>query len=252
MNVKVGWTMNEKKLGILGGMGPKATSVFFDKLIERTVANSDQDHIDAIIVNHASLPDRTNVIKNEQKQLFLEAVEQDLKLLELAKVSHIAIPCNTSHYFYDDLQAMTTVPIINMVEETIKHIQSTLEHRDDASRIKIALLATDGTVQSGIYRAWCEHYGVKLQVPDAEKQQEVMDIIYQVKSGNMAQADRLAALITYFIEQEQCHTVILACTELSCLELSDDELSDEFAGRYIDAMEVLIKQAIVRSDKEAK
>lgn len=244
--------MNDtKKLGVLGGMGPKATSVFFDKLIARTDAEEDQAHIDAVIVNHASLPDRTRVIANGKKALFLAAIAEDIKLLEQANVSHIAIPCNTSHYFYDELQAMTTVPIINMVEETVKELAAAdgwAEHGDHSGHAgniqKIALLATDGTVSSGIYNTWCQRYGLTLHTPAPPLQREVMDIIYQVKAGHLEQEERLAALMTHFIEQEQCDKVILACTELSCLALSDD-----LAAHYVDAMEVLIKEAIVRSGK---
>ncbi|MFC7677976.1 aspartate/glutamate racemase family protein [Paenibacillus sp. GCM10028914] len=232
--------MDKKKLGIIGGMGPQATSVFFEKLIENTEAECDQDHIDMIILNHATLPDRTKVILEGRSELFLDAVEKDLKLLELAGVSNIAIPCNTSHYFYNEMQQMTSINIINMVDETVKAIH---ERYGDGS--KIGILATNGTVRTGIYRDTCDRYGMTLYEPDSSIQQKVMDIIYNdVKGHKNVDPSKLESLIHHLVYEENCKCVILACTELSCIHLSDF-----YKECSIDAMEVLVNKSISLSGK---
>ncbi|WP_422660077.1 aspartate/glutamate racemase family protein [Paenibacillus sp. EC2-1] len=232
--------MDNKKLGIIGGMGPQATSVFFEKLIESTEAERDQDHIDMIILNHATLPDRTQVILEGRSERFLDAVEKDFKLLELAGVANIAIPCNTSHYFYNEMQQMTSINIINMVDETVQEI-----HRRYGDGSKIGLLATNGTVRTGIYRDTCERYNMSLYEPDASLQQKVMDIIYNdVKGHKNVDPGKLEALIHHLVYEEHCQCVILACTELSCIELSDF-----YKECSIDAMEVLVNQSISLSGK---
>src|SRR5690606_31259272 len=137
VNRKLGVNMGQK-LGVIGGMGPKATSVFFEKIVNRTVAHKDQDHLNMVILNHATLPDRTNAILTNTGETFINAVKSDFKLLEAAGVANIAIPCNTSHYFYEELQKLTTIPIINMVEETIKEI-----HEKHGEGTKVGILATD-------------------------------------------------------------------------------------------------------------
>src|SRR5699024_1562718 len=114
--------MIEQKLGVLGGMGPMATSVFLDKLIKNTDADKDQDHINTVILNHSTLPDRTEAILEDKKLPFLNAVKTDLELFEVAGVENIAIPCNTSHYFYKEIQSMTSINIINMIQVTIEYI----------------------------------------------------------------------------------------------------------------------------------
>src|SRR5690625_483370 len=128
-----------KKLGVLGGMGPFATSVFFERMIERTAATKDQEHIDMVILNHATLPDRTKAIITKKPDAFLRSIEKDIKLLDLAGVSSIVIPCNTSHYFFSDMQAMTSIHIINMVDKTIDFIKEKYGHKG-----KVGILATDG------------------------------------------------------------------------------------------------------------
>ncbi|MED4015811.1 aspartate/glutamate racemase family protein [Sutcliffiella cohnii] len=234
--------MKGKRLGIIGGMGPKATSVFFDKLIENTVANSDQEHIDIVIMNHATLPDRTTVILEERGEDFLREIKRDFEMLEKAEVSNIAIPCNTSHFFYEEMQGMTTIPIIHMVQETVKEIY---EKFGEGS--KIGLLATNGTVNSGIYEKECQKYNLNLYTPNKPLQDEVMNIIYNIKADIGSDQDRFEGIVHQLIKEENCRCVILACTELSIIPLRK-----ETSCHTVDAMAVLIEKAIERSGKEVK
>ncbi|QNK58227.1 aspartate/glutamate racemase family protein [Paenibacillus sp. PAMC21692] len=235
--------MEQKSLGVIGGMGPKATAVFFDKVIENTAADRDQEHLDMIILNHATAPDRTAVILEGKDELFLEAITKDLRLLELAGVSHIAIPCNTSHYFYDKMQAMTSIPIINMVEETIKLI-----HDRFGAGSRIGILATNGTIRSGIYAKVCEQYGMNLYEHDERIQTKSMKIIYEnVKSNMDFSPEELEELIDELVTAHGCHCVILACTELSCIKLSRHA-----AEVSVDAMQVLVEKSILLSGKQVK
>lgn len=223
-------------------MGPMATSVFFEKIIENTVANADQEHINMVILNHATLPDRTSVILNQKEEVFLHAVEQDLKLLEMAGVEHIAIPCNTSHYFYNQMQEMTSIRIINMVDETCKEI-----HQKFGDHSKVAILATNGTVSSGIYRQGCHTYNMELHIPDKVSQEQVMNTIYSIKSDIKVDKSVIERIIKNLIFNENCCCVILACTELSCMNLSPDVM------KYcIDAMDVLVEKSIKYSGAMVK
>jgi len=232
-----------RKLGILGGMGPKATAVFMDKIIEHTDADRDQDHLDMIIVNHATLPDRTTVILEQRKEEFLTAVERDLQLLAYAEATHIAIPCNTSHYFYDELQAMSSVPIIHMVDETVQVMAGRFGRGS-----KIGLLATNGTVRSGVYKRICERHGMELHLPDEATQNQVMRIIYHdVKGGVTPDPAVFERIILNMIKHDQCSGVIIACTELSCIPIS------AAVNSYcVDAMDVLVRKSIELSGKRYK
>lgn len=233
--------MTHMSLGVIGGMGPKATSVFFEKLISHTKAEKDQDHIDMIILNHASLPDRTSVILENDAGHFLSSIHKDIQLLEHAGVSNIAIPCNTSHFFYDQLQEMSSVNIIHMVEETIDEIVQTY-----GEGCKVGILATNGTIQSGIYKHGCNKYKLNLFTPKQSMQDQVMRIIYDnVKSDLDTGASELESVIHELIHEEQCSCVILACTELSCIEIDK-----QYEAHCIDAMDVLVKKAIQLSGRE--
>lgn len=227
--------MERKRLGVLGGMGPKATTVFIDQIIENTPADKDQDHIDMVILNHASLPDRTHVILENSGELFLREIEKDIRLLEYAEVANIVMPCNTGHYYINEMQAMTTIPIIDMIEETMREIADTF-----GSGIKVGILATNGTLRSGIYSESARRYGMIPQEPDMDVQRQVMNIIYgDIKRGIASDPAKLEGIIREMVEKDGCSCVIIACTELSIIKLSE-----ETRKVSIDAMDVLVRKSI--------
>ena len=231
-----------KKLGILGGMGPLATQLLYRMIIENTVASKDQEHIDMIILNHATIPDRTEAIKSGNVEEVIEILTKDAKFLEDGGCTAIAIPCNTSHYFYDKIQSKVNIPVINMIHSAIENIK---EKNPDIKRVGI--LATDGTVYSDIYRKECEKFGIEAIYPDAENQKRVMDIIYnQIKKGEKGNWEDFEKIDEY-LKKSGCEGAVLACTELSCFK-ENYNLSDF----YTDALESLCKKSIIMCDGTLK
>ena len=229
--------MNLVKLGIIGGMGPEATVDFYHRIVKHTVANCDQEHIDMVILNHASIIDRTYAIKNGLEQELLDSLKQDIQILEHTHVSNIAIPCNTCHTVLDQIQRLTSIPIINMVEETVKYIA---EHKNNYK--KIGLMATDGTILSGMYQKWFNTYGLSLHAPQKDIQSQIMDMIYQdIKARGIYNNEKFKKILTYFL-QSGCDHVILGCTELSGFKQC-------FKAYSIDPMDYLVKACIEKSGK---
>lgn len=231
-----------KKLGIIGGMGPMATQLLYKRIIEKTDASCDQEHIDMIILNHSSIPDRTKAIKSGNTKEVFDKLSKDAKMLEDNGMDAIAIPCNTSHYFWDRLQSEVNIPIINMVRKTVEAIK---EKNPQIKRV--GLLATDGTVFTGIYKKECERLEIVCVEPDEETQKLVMDIIYnQIKVGEKGNYEDFLR-IDKFLKDKGCEAAILACTELSCFR-ENHKLCDF----YIDALEVLSDEAIRFCQKNTK
>lgn len=229
----------EKKLGIIGGMGPLATARFFERIVNNTDANKDQDHIDIIISNHATLPDRTSIIKNNGGKIFIEEVKKDIELMEFAKVDNIAIPCNTSHYFYDEMQNITDIPIINMVEETCKYI------KDNKDSKKIVILGTSGTINTGVYQKYAKKHGLKNIELEDNYLNISMKTIYDVKDYMILESEDFNKIIKYYKDNDII--VVLACTELSCLNIPK-----ELKENTVDAMDILVKKSIEYSNKDYK
>ena len=181
-----------KILGVIGGMGPEATAYFYEEVIAHTKALKDQDHIDMVILSHASMPDRTGAINSGEHDALLAAMKGEIEKLEKCGAGNIAIPCNTSHYFLDKIQAMTEIPVINMIEETAKYIAE-----GEIKVKKVGILATDGAVKAGLYQKACEKFGLESEVPDPEYQKKVMSLIYDdIKAGKLGDEDKFRAAVT--------------------------------------------------------
>lgn len=223
-----------KKLGIIGGMGAEATQVMFKEIIARTDASCDQDHLDMIILNHSSMPDRTAAIKSGNTKTVVSLLCKDAQMLSQCGAQAIAIPCNTSHCFIEQIQQSVDIPIINMIEETAKYIAS---HRSDVKRAGI--LATDGTIEQRLYHKALEKYNIEPYTPDEKARKTVMQIIYdQIKAGQIGNIEDFSA-VDICLKKNGCDAGILACTELSVFRANH-----ELNSFYVDAMAVLTERCI--------
>lgn len=228
----------KKKLGVIGGVGPAASSFYYSGIIKHTYAKCDQDHIDIVMLSHATLPDRTKAIESGDATELLGLLSKDVQALEQLGCANIAIPCNTSHYFFDQIQSATKVPIINMVRESVRYA---VEHFYPVK--KIGIMGTDGTIKTGIYDRECEALGVIPVRPSPEKQKLVMHIIYEeIKSGKQG-SEALFSDVYDELKAAGCDVIILACTELSVYKEYHEVPAD-----CLDAMDVLIRESIVRSN----
>ena len=231
-----------KKLGILGGMGPLATQLLYKMIIENTEASCDQEHINMIILNHATIPDRTTAIKSGNFDDILAVLTADAKFLEQSGCTAIAIPCNTSHYFYNNIQSQIGIPVINMIQSSIESIK-----KSNPDIKKIGILGTDGTLFSDIYKKECEKLNLEAVYPDSDIQKIVMDIIYnQIKKGEKGNPGDFEKIDSHLKEQG-CDAAILACTELSCYK--ENHSLPPF---YTDALEILCKKSIIMCDGTLK
>lgn len=229
-----------KLLGILGGLGPMSTVYFYEMLTDMTEANCDQEHIDIVISSRATTPDRTAFITGGSADDPLSAMIPDAKRLVSFGAEIIAIPCNTAHYFYDRLAASVDVPILNIIEESVKALKA-----EGVSRF--GLLATDGTVNSKTYQRYCESHGIECVVPDNERQARVMDIIYgQIKCGRPVNMESFFE-IAHSMRSLGCERLILGCTELSLIKRA--ESLGEF---YVDSLECLARSTIKACGKQVK
>ncbi|MCI8589410.1 MAG: amino acid racemase [Clostridiales bacterium] len=232
--------MKNTVLGILGGLGPASSVYFYDLITNRTEASSDHDHIDLILSSHATTPDRTAYILGENQENPLAIMAQDARKLEAFGADFIAIPCNTAHYFYEELAEVVHIPIINIVSETAAYLHA-------MGVKKVGVLATDGTVQSGTYQKICGLYDIACVTPEPADQATVMHIIYDdIKSGKEPDIGRFYNIANALFAQG-CERLILGCTELSLIK--KQALLDE---RFVDSLEVLACRCITLCGKEPK
>lgn len=224
---------NKHMLGILGGMGPEATSVLYKRITDRTVVSCDQEHIDILIYSHAGLPDRTGCILCGEGDQLWSLLERDVEMLKAAGCEYLAVPCNTCHFFGERFQKVMDGHFINMIEETADYVARRRYH-------KVGILATDGTVKADLYRKELNKRQIEAVYPDEEHQKAVMTLIYdQIKRGEKGDK-HLFQRIAQHMHGCGCEAVVLACTELSVFAVNHDLTG----GFYIDAMEALAEKCI--------
>ena len=227
-------------LGVLGGLGPMATAYYLELMIKMTDAATDQEHLQSIVMNFPTVPDRTAYILGRSKESPLApmiALGQQLKTMG---AGIIATPCITAHYFHQALQEGIGLPMIHGIACVAQQLAA-------GGISRVGLMATDGTVQSGIFQRQVEEHGMELILPDADGQAAVMALIYdQIKAGQTANL-ALFTSVKEQLRQKGAQVIVLGCTELSLLK-KEAPLGDGI----LDALEVLAQESILACGKRVK
>ena len=226
----------ENIFGIIGGMGPMATELFYKMLIEKTDAEKDQDHLNTIILGHAAMPDRTEAILSGDKEKIArirDLLFEDAVTLEKLGCRAIGVTCNTAHYFVDMISDRINVPFIHMIKEAAAETARLIPGG------KVAILATDGTISTGLYQKALAEAGVVPFVPQADVQALVMHEIYDcIKAGRPADRESWA-VIDRHLRELGCRKALLACTELSVIRAAEG-----LPDFYLDPMEIMAVRAL--------
>ncbi len=227
-------TMSKRVIGILGGMGPAATVELFSRIVKNTSAKTDQDHINTVIINDPQIPDRTEFIFGNGENPVPRMVN-NLNKLYKAGADTAIIPCMTAHSFISEMQKSSPIPIVNAIELVEKHLQNFYPDIQ-----KVGLLATNGSVNSGVFR---QYISKEIITPTNIEQEKLMNVIYGdngIKSGNTG-SEVLLDLnnIVSKVKEKKIQAVIAGCTELS-LVMSEES----FNLPVIDPILLLAKEAV--------
>ncbi|WP_404987602.1 cysteate racemase [Clostridium culturomicium] len=222
----------KKTIGIIGGMGPMATIDLYRKIIEVTPANSDNDHIHVVIDSNTLIPDRTAYILGKGEDPAMEMIRTAISLENMG-ADFLIMACNTAYYYYDRIIPFIKIPMLNMIDETVKEIAKLKMNT-------VGLLATDGVLASKVYEYKLNEYEINIIKPSEEGQKVVMDLIYNgIKASDFSlDISRFRTVIEelYFSGAE---TLILGCTELP---IAFERFS--LKGNAIDPTKILAEKAV--------
>ena len=211
-------------IGILGGMGTQAGLDFCNKLAILNRGKIDQQYPLFVLYNKANIPRRLDSIgihtknisknlrnkKNKEKyQLVLKSLIEGCQLLEKSKCKFLVIPCNTAHYWYEDLKKKINLPIINMPKEVYNHTKKYCKKNSS-----IGLLATEGTLKTGIYNKFFDQKYNLIYPSQQIQKNSVNTSIKLVKMGNVKAANKKIKTAIDYLIRKKCKKIILGCTEL--------------------------------------
>ncbi len=217
---------DETMIGILAGMGPKSTGPFVDTVVAdcQTIygAKHDMDFPHMMIY---SCPTPFYMDRPIDHEAMKKAIIEGAQKLESTGASFIAMPCNTAHLYFEELQQSLSIPILNIVDETLKAIPETAK--------RVALLATEATVQSGIYQDGIAKRNIEY-IHYEQWQESINQIISYIKGGEIEKARKLWNALVLQLRDE-VDTAIIACIDLNVVASED----------FVDSSQCLAK-AVVR------
>jgi aspartate racemase len=216
-------TTPKKTLGIIGGMGPLATARLYELVTLYDMVEREQEHFNVVIISAPSAPDRTAFILGQSADSPAPYITQSAKKLASLGADYLVMPCITSHCLLGEIDFPR--PLISLTEETMKRLQ------ENGCR-RLGLLATDGTIATGLFAGLAARYGLELLLPDDGQQVRVMDVIYnQVKRGRTDAAGGLCGgstiqAVADTLFSRGAEAVVLGCTELSLLDINGPGFAD--------------------------
>lgn len=201
------------KVGLIGGLGPAATVDLYDKIVKATPAKNDQEHFKLVVEQNPQISDRTACLLKGGADPTL-AMYGCARRLQKDGCDAIIVPCNTAHAFVPYLERHLDIPFINMQIATMEEIKAKL-----GDKARIGLLATSGTVQTGIYGDKAKALNLPMFVPDELHQERVMAAIYGPLGAKAGYTDGqcledLVSAAEYLVKTYDCNCLILGCTEL--------------------------------------
>ena len=194
-------------IGILGGMGTQAGLDFCNKLAKLNKGKTDQQYPLFVLYNKSNIPGRPENLHKYNK--VLKSLLAGCKFLEKSKCKFIVIPCNTAHYWFDDLQKKTKIPIISMPKEVYAH-----SIKNCKKNSKIGILATEGTLKTGVYNKFFDKRFDLIFPNSILQKKSVNKAIKLVKMGNVKSANKIIKPAIDYLIKKKCRKIILGCTEL--------------------------------------
>jgi aspartate racemase len=247
-------------IGILGGMGTQAGLDFCNKLAMLNRGKSDQEYPLFMLYNKSNIPGRPESIGVQTKSLstiprsskntkkynnVLKSLLDGCKSLEKSGCKFIVIPCNTAHYWYEDLKKKIKIPIINMPKEVFIETKKSCK-----KNYKIGLLATEGTLKTEIYDKIFKKDYVLIKPLSNLQTSSVNKTIKHVKMGNIKLAEKaIKPAIKYLIKQK-CKKIILGCTEIPIAIFAYKSLQNAKASKlYLDPNLILANSCMAKYKK---
>ncbi len=202
-----------KTVGIIGGLGPETTSEFYLDIIF-SCQKKEKTTRPPIIISNVPLPyqiEEDAISKNVGIERCLPFLAQEAKRLEKAGAEFIVMPCNSLHVFIEDIRKSVSVPVLSIVEETVKFLKKNNLH-------KVGIVSTSATIKNKLYENAFKQNGIGYETPNDFQQAKMGKFILNLVTGQQNNKDReeLIAIINDF-ENKNIDCVVLACTDLQLL-----------------------------------
>lgn len=234
---------------ILGGMGTLSTESYLKLINHRVKISQDQDYLNYLLVNDAQIPDRTAFILDHSKPNFFDDLKEDVLAQANLKPDFFVMPCNTAHYFYDELAHLINIPFLNMIQ-----IASHKFVEEVPNESKIGLIATEGSIYDHLYEDELHKLGKKVEFGGPEIQPMVNDLIYRnIKEKGKIDSKLYHNILKKMHDNYGCNVVLLGCTELSLAQEKTPDHPYQIIDPQLIMADITIELALkIRKGMDAK
>lgn len=198
-------------LGVLGGMGPAATADFLAKFAVATGVATDQEHFATLVYSDPTTPDRSDAMMGRGPSP-LPAFLHGIEFLTTAGSDVLVIPCNSAHYWYEQIEEASSRPVIHIVDAVAQQVR---EHPHPVRTL--GLMATDGTTESGVYSRLAAHGYDLIDLRDLGEHNPIMRGIREVKAGRLDEARERLTEAAGLLKDRGADGVIYGCTDISAV-----------------------------------
>lgn len=224
-----------KIVGIIGGLGPETTSEFYLELVFGC-QKINKDTRPGVVMSSVPLPleiEKDCIERNKGMERYIPYLTMEAKRLEKSGVDFIVMPCNSLHVFINEIRDSVTIPVLSIVEETVKYIKNNTFK-------KVGIISTSATIENHVYEYEFSKQNIEYIIPNDLQKQEMNKIIYRLVNGIHLNKDREKIIsIIAEMKAQGADAIALACTDLQLLLPSDDEII------VFDTMKILVESTII-------
>jgi aspartate racemase len=229
----------EKVIGVIGGMGPEATVDFMHRLVARTPARDDADHLHVLVDNNPKIPSRIAALIERTGEDPAPVLCGMAKGLQAQGADFLVMPCNTAHYYLPAIARSVSIPVLDMVQLAIQKLAMAKPQR-------VGMLASPAVRMVGLYKARMEQAGLQALFPEPQDEDVLLGIIKAVKAGRLGDGHRQDyARVAGNLLSAGADALLVACTEFSVIGPP--------AGvtcLVVDALDVLVEATIATARGE--
>lgn len=206
-----------KKVGLLGGMGPESTIAYYHDIVFGVQAQTGEQFFPDLSIESLNLFEIVKLCKEQKYNTLVNLFKTAVERLAASGADFAVLTANTSHIVFDQLQAVSPLPLLSIVEATC----------DEAERRgikKIGLLGTCFTMEEDFFKKPFREHGIDIIVPDKPEIDYVSDKIYsELEFGiiNESTRSRFQQIIGDMKDRDNIEAIILGCTELPLI-LNDE------------------------------
>lgn len=205
--------MPDKVVGIIGGMGPEATVDLQQRVIRATPARDDADHIRMIVDNNPQIPSRIKALIEGSGESPVPCLQEMARKLAAYGADLLAIPCNTAHTYFEEIQSAVPIPVLHMIDLTVGKMLA-----ENPALTRVGVLASRAVIMNELYPRAFRQHGIQILYPAPEIEDRLMVAIKTVKTGRYGPKEQgaLRQAADELVAQ-RAEALIIACTELSLL-----------------------------------